>query len=267
MAHSGGVLRDAESFITSQSWRVYLTVLLLSAIIYLGCMVPPPSLIDDVDAVQAQVARIMLTSGDWVTARLDGVLYLEKAPLTYWIIAVFFKVFGVHDWVARVPFALSVMALAWLTAAFGAWAFGRRAGLYAGLCMGTCVGLFLFTRILIPDVMLTFTITLALWAFLRALDEEEPHPRLWAFVLAASLGTGLLLKSLIAVVFPVAAAFIYLFLTKDRKSTRLNSSHSQISYAVFCLKKKTNGNTSLRSCSPTSTPPTLRAGTLSYSIP
>src|SRR2546430_4095649 len=27
--------------------------------------------------------------------------------------------------------------------------------------------------------------------------------------------------------------------TRDRKSTRLNSSHSQISYAVFCLKKKT----------------------------
>src|SRR2546430_11260860 len=27
---------------------------------------------------------------------------------------------------------------------------------------------------------------------------------------------------------------------RDRKSTRLNSSHSQISYAVFCLKKKTN---------------------------
>src|SRR2546427_6803071 len=28
--------------------------------------------------------------------------------------------------------------------------------------------------------------------------------------------------------------------TEDRKSTRLNSSHSQISYAVFCLKKKNN---------------------------
>src|SRR5205085_10798642 len=28
-------------------------------------------------------------------------------------------------------------------------------------------------------------------------------------------------------------------ITQDRKSTRLNSSHSQISYAVFCLKKKT----------------------------
>src|SRR5438270_7906866 len=30
--------------------------------------------------------------------------------------------------------------------------------------------------------------------------------------------------------------------TRDRKSTRLNSSHSQISYAVFCLKKKNTGS-------------------------
>ncbi len=76
-------------------------------------------------------------------------------------------------------------------------------------CMSTCIGLYLFTRVLIPDVILTFTITLAMWALLRVLDEEEPHPRAWAFVLAASLGTGLLLKSLIGVVFPVVAGVIY----------------------------------------------------------
>ncbi len=170
---------------------------------------------DDVDAIQAQIARNMLKSGDWVTGRLDHVAYLEKAPLVYWIIAISYKVFGVHDWAARIPIALSVMALAWLTAAFGTWAFGRRAGLYAGLSTATCVGLFLFTRILIPDVMLTLTIALAMWAFLRALDEEETHPRWWAFLLAASLGTGLLLKSLIALAFPIAAGVIYLFLTKQ----------------------------------------------------
>ncbi|PYT80717.1 MAG: glycosyl transferase [Acidobacteria bacterium] len=170
---------------------------------------------DDVDAVQAQIARNMLSSGDWVTPRLEGIIYLEKPPLIYWIIAIFYKLFGVHDWVARIPIALSVMVLAWLTAAFGTWAFGRRAGLYAGLCMATCVGLFLFTRILIPDVMLTFTIALAMWAFLRALDEEEAHPRWWAFLLATSLGVGLLLKSLIGVVFPMVAACMYLFFTKQ----------------------------------------------------
>jgi len=133
---------------------------------------------DDVDAMQTQNARNMLTSGDWVTARLDGIAYLEKAPLIYWMMAVSYKIFSVYDWAGRIPIALSVMALAWLTAAFATWAFGRRAGLYAGLCLATCVGLFLFTRILIPDVMLTATITLAMWAFLRALDEEEPRPRL-----------------------------------------------------------------------------------------
>src|SRR6266480_4222614 len=220
MANSGGVLGDAEGFITSQSWRVCLTTLLVAGIIYLGSIVSPPSLMDDVDAIQAQIARNMLKSGDWVTARLDHVAYLEKAPLVYWIIAISYKVFGVHDWAARIPIALSVMALAWLTAAFGTWAFGRRAGLYAGLCMATCVGLFLFTRVLIPDVMLTFTITLAMWAFLRALDENESRPRLWAFLLAACLGTGLLLKSLIAVVFPVGAAAIYLFLAKELFAAR-----------------------------------------------
>ena len=175
---------------------------------------------DDVDAVQAQIARNMLTSGDWVTARLDGVAYLEKAPLVYWTIALAYKIFGVHDWAARIPIALSVMALCWLTAAFGMWAFGRRAGLYAGLVMATCVGLFLFTRILIPDVMITFTVALAMWAFLRALEEEEPHPRFWAVVLAVSLALGLLLKSLIGILFPLAAGVIYLFLTHQLFSAR-----------------------------------------------
>ena len=170
---------------------------------------------DDVDAVQAQIARNMLTSGDWVTARLDGVAYLEKAPLIYWVIGLFYKVFGAHDWAARLPIALSSIGLCCLTGAMGVWAFGRRAGFYAGICIATCAGLFLFTRILIPDVMLAATIALAMWALLRVLDEEEEHPRLWAFILAASLGTGLLLKSLVALVFPVAVGVIYLFLTRQ----------------------------------------------------
>jgi 4-amino-4-deoxy-L-arabinose transferase-like glycosyltransferase len=131
---------------------------------------------DDVDAVQAQIARNMLASGDWVTPRLDGVIYLEKSPLVYWLMATSYAVFGVHDWAARIPIALSAIALCWVTAAFGIWAFGRRAGLYAGLCMATCVGMFLFTRILIPDVILTLMIALAMWAFLRTLDQEEPLP-------------------------------------------------------------------------------------------
>jgi 4-amino-4-deoxy-L-arabinose transferase-like glycosyltransferase len=50
----------------------------VAAAVYAGCMISPPSLMDDVDAVQAQIARNMLTSGDWVTARLDGIPISKK---------------------------------------------------------------------------------------------------------------------------------------------------------------------------------------------
>jgi len=200
---------------------LYLAVILIAAAIYLGCILSPPSLMDDVDAVQAQIARNMLTSHDWVTARIDGVIYLEKSPLIYWMIAVAYKIFGAFDWAARIPVALSCVALAWLTAAFGSWAFGRRAGFYAGLCMATGIGLFLFTRILIPDVMLTATIALSMWAFLRVLDDREPHPRAWAAALAASFGVGLLLKSTVALLFPAGAAVVYLALTRQLFSRKV----------------------------------------------
>jgi hypothetical protein len=54
-----------------------------------------------------------------------------------------------------------------------------------------------------------------MWAFLRVLDPEEKHPRAWAAALAASIGTGLILKSMVAVIFPVAAALIYLAVTRQ----------------------------------------------------
>ena len=170
---------------------------------------------DDVDAVQAQIARNMLQSGDWVTARLDGIAYLEKSPLKYWLIAISFRLFGTHDWAARIPLALGTVLLCWVTARFAAWAFGPRAGLYAGLVLATCVGLFLFTRILIPDALLTLVIVLAMWSLLRALEEDEPHPGRWALGMWASMGAGLLLKGLIAAVFPVAAALLYLGVTRQ----------------------------------------------------
>jgi 4-amino-4-deoxy-L-arabinose transferase-like glycosyltransferase len=191
-----------------------LFVVLVAAVIFLGTAIGPPSLMDDVDAVQAQIARNMLDSGDWVTARLNGVKYLEKPPLKYWCIAAAFAIFGVHDWAARLPIALSAIALCWLTLRIGRWAWSPEAGFYAGLGLATCVGLFLFTRVLIADVMLTVSVTLALWAFLRCLDPEERRSRLWSAIMAVSIGWGLLLKGLIAGVFSLGIALVYLAVTR-----------------------------------------------------
>jgi 4-amino-4-deoxy-L-arabinose transferase-like glycosyltransferase len=192
-----------------------IALLVVAVIVFFGCIISPPGLMDDVDAVHGQMARNMVASGDWVIPHLDGVPYIEKAPLPYWLIAICYLILGVHDWVARIPTALGAVLLCFATARYGAWAFGRRAGFYAGLALATSIGLFLFTRILIPDVILTLTVCLCFMAFQRLLNEdgEELSPRLWAAVLGISLGVGVLLKGLIALVVPTGGALVYLALT------------------------------------------------------
>src|SRR4051794_22767227 len=183
--------------------REQAMVLAFAAIIFLGCFFSPPHLQDDVDAVQATIARNMIVTGDWVTPQLDGVPYLEKPPLKYWAIATSFLIFGQHDWAARLPLMISVIALCWVTMSFATWAYGKREGFNAGLVLATCVGLFLFTRILIVEAMLTLGITIALWAMLRALDPEEIHSRRWATIAAVAMAFAVLLKGLIGIVFPI----------------------------------------------------------------
>ena len=112
--------------------------------------------------------------------------------MTVWLIAVAFQIFGVHAWGARLHIALAAIGLCWLTARIGWWAFTDAAGLYAGLVLSTCVGLFLFTRVLIPDVTLTLTITLAMWALRRERGRTETPPRLRAAGIAGTVGAGTL---------------------------------------------------------------------------
>jgi len=110
---------------------------------------------------------------------------------------------------------LACILLCWVTYRFGRWAFNEPAGLYAGLSLATGVGLFLFTRILIPDAILTLTITGATWAWLRLLEPDEAEPRRWSVILGLCMGCGLLLKGLIAIVFPVLAGMVYMGVTRQ----------------------------------------------------
>ena len=131
---------------------------------------------DDVDAVQGQIARNMLHSGDWVSAQLDGVKYLEKSPLKYWMMAVSMAIFGEHDWAARLPIAFSTILLCWLVTRMAGWAMGPKTGFYAGLSLTTCLGLWLFTRILIPDVVLTLAIAFVVIVGLLVASWGYPTP-------------------------------------------------------------------------------------------
>src|SRR3979490_1611077 len=70
-----------------------------------------PGLLDDVDSVYIEIAREMLHRHDFVTPYVDGVRFFDKPPLMYWMAAGSMRLFGIHDWAARLPLALSVLAL------------------------------------------------------------------------------------------------------------------------------------------------------------
>lgn len=172
-----------------------------------------PALLDDADSAHAEAAREMAAGGDWVVLHLNnGFRYLEKAPLMYWTIAASFKAFGVSEWSARLPLVLFVLAAMLAVYALGRRVYGESGGLYAAAILGTGFGTFLFTRILIPDIITGLWITLGLHFFLMTLDEERPS-RLacWGFAAVAALGV--LTKGLIGILFPVAIAGAYLIFT------------------------------------------------------
>jgi hypothetical protein len=177
-----------------------------------------PALLDDADSTHAEAAREMYVTGDYVTLHVNGVRYLEKAPLPYWLVAISYRVFGVNEFATRLPMALSVLLLGVLALAWGRRAFGERAGIYAGLFTYTAAGVFLFTRILIPDVLLSLLIAASLYFFLTGLEHEGQAWRWYAGYTCVALGV--LTKGLIALAFPGATAFLYLAVTGEWRRWR-----------------------------------------------
>src|ERR1700757_4185339 len=195
----------------------YWALAVIYAAVYLGSVFSP-ALLDDVDSTHAEAAREMFVSGDYVTLHINGVRYLEKAPLPYWMVAICYRIFGVNEFASRLPMALSVLLLGVLAVIWGGHAFGERAGIYAGLMVYTSAGVFLFTRVLIPDVLLSLLIAASLYFFLTAL---EPAGRTWRWYAGyACMALGVLSKGLIALAFPGGAAFIYLAATGEWRRWR-----------------------------------------------
>ncbi len=196
---------------TSRRTTHLLILLGLWALIYVSSMFTP-ALLDDADTVHAEAAREMLVRHDWVTLYANGVRYLEKAPLMYWGVAGSFKAFGVEDWAARLPLVLGILALLLATYWVGKRFYGETAGFYSALVLATAIGPYLYTRFLIPDILVGLWLTLGCGFFLLTL-EEDPPSRLACWGFAATCALDVLTKGLIGLVFPAAIIGLYLLLT------------------------------------------------------
>ncbi len=207
---------DAPPRLLSSTARSWTLLLLVYFAVYVAALFTP-SLLDDADATHANAAQHMARTGDWVTLYVDGIRYLEKPVLPYWLAAADYHLFGYNVFATHLPISLAVLGCAVLAWCWSRRAWGERAALYAALGMLTSIGVFLFTRIFIPEALLTLLLGLALYWFLTGLEDRNPA-RIYG--MWAALALALLAKGLIAPVFFFAAAIPYLLLSGEWRRWR-----------------------------------------------
>jgi 4-amino-4-deoxy-L-arabinose transferase-like glycosyltransferase len=219
--------------VTHRSRKIILTLAALWLLLYASFTLFSPLLLDDADSVHAEVAREMVLRHDWVTLYANGIRYLEKAPLLYWSMAASFTLFGPQDWAARLPLALATLALFLVVYSTGRRLFASdTAGFYAALILLTSFGVFIYTRFLIPDVIVCLWLSLAMLMFWISLEQPQPsRSTAWGFAVTCALGV--LTKGLIGVVFPLGIVFSFLLL--NRNLGHLKRWHPVSSLLIFLI--------------------------------
>jgi len=190
-----------------------LGIVMYWGLIYIPGLASPP-MMDDVDSEHAQIPVEMLQRHDYVTMYVDGVRYMEKAPLPYWIMAGIYSVAGVSEFSVRLE--LTLFALLTLLAVFllGRELAGEEAGFYSALVLGTAIGPYIYTRFIIPDIMVCFWLTVTVYLFWRTLEEPQPS-RLLCWSIGVVTALDVLTKGLIGLVFPIGIIGGYLLVTRN----------------------------------------------------
>jgi len=191
-----------------------LSLLALALAIYAGTAATP-ALLDDADGGHAIVAREMLERGDFAVMHMNGVRWLEKAPLHYWLVAASYKLLGERAFSTRFPLALGVAGLVLMVYFFGLHFFDERTGFYAGLAICTSIGTWIYTRAMIPEALYALQFTAAFYLFLRAW-QGTLTPRVGYWGCAAVIGLAALTRALIGVILPLGVITLFVLATRGQ---------------------------------------------------
>lgn len=159
----------------------------------------------------------MLRGGDWITPHLNGVPYFDKPPLLYWLMSAAFAWLGPTEMAARLWSALAAVAVAALTALIGTRLASARVGLMAGLMVAANLEVFLFGRMVKPDLVFVACLLLGLYGFILAYLGHGRWPLLLFY---GGLGLAGLAKDFLGALGPLAIVALFLWLAREGRSWR-----------------------------------------------
>jgi len=189
--------------------RTLLAVALAAAVLPYFIGLDATSIIDANEAFYTETPREMIETGDYINPRFNYEPRFNKPPLSYWVVAGCYKIFGVSLWSARLPIALGALLLLATVFVLGRLAFSAEAGLFAALTLAATPRFLLFSRRIIIDVHTAMYCGLTLLFF--ALAEFKPaRRRLWLVLMYTAVGLGVLTKGPVNAVLPALAFAVYL---------------------------------------------------------
>lgn len=153
---------------------VHLLLLIVVAAVMFFAGLGRLPLIEPDEGRNAEVAREMLVQGDWVTPHFDGLPYLDKPAVFFWMVAGSFRVAGVSEFAARLPSALAALGTMLLIWFLVRRMFGDAAGFRAGIIWATSPLVIFLSRLVIFDMTLAFLITLAMAGFWLSSASDSP---------------------------------------------------------------------------------------------
>src|ERR1700704_5047183 len=112
------------------------------------------SLWDIDEGLNAEAAREMLESGNWIVPSFNFQPRSAKPALLYWLQTASYRQFGVNEFAARLPSALAALAVVLLTYELGRRMFGAGTGLIAGIVLVTSIQFSLLSHAATPDMLM-----------------------------------------------------------------------------------------------------------------
>jgi 4-amino-4-deoxy-L-arabinose transferase-like glycosyltransferase len=210
--------------------RITLPLLLLAALTFFAGL-GRGAITDSDEAFYAESSREMVASGDWITPHYNYEPRFQKPIAYYWLTSATYLVTGPSEFGARLWAAIAGLGLVLVTAAAGRRWYDEATGLLAGAIVATNFGYFSIGRMALPDLPLTFCITLAIWAALVSTLEQERNPRKFVILAAIGLGLGFLMKGPVGIIIPLLVIVPVLMI--ERRSIALTPIDIVIGFVIM----------------------------------